>query len=345
LVSAALTAGATVFSTHRRLEAPMNTHHIHAAVLHGIGETPRYELFPAPVAGDDEAVVTVTAAALKPSDRLMATGVGYAPTTFPQVVGLDGVGRLRDGSRVAFMVPQRPHGGMAERTLVRRGMWLPVPGGVDDVTAAALANPGMAAWKTIVWEGELAAGQAVLVLGATGTSGRIAAQLAKRQGARVIAAGRNERVLGQLVEHGADAAIRVDRPHDELAAAIAAEGPYDLIVDYLWGAPAEAVFAALIRTDRRAEGAPQRTRYILVGMTAGEVAALPAMTLRAAPVQLTGSEIGGPAALEDSAAAYAGLLQQVAAGEIILDVHPVALADVEKAWQHACSDGRIVFVP
>jgi NADPH:quinone reductase-like Zn-dependent oxidoreductase len=234
---------------------------------------------------------------------------------------------------------------MAERTLVRRGMWLPVPDGVDDVTAAALANPGMAAWKTIVWEGELAAGQAVLVLGATGTSGRIAAQLAKRRGARVIAAGRNERVLEQLVEHGADAAIRVDRPHDELAAAIAAEGPYDLIVDYLWGAPAEAVFAALIRTDRRAEGAPQRTRYILVGMTAGEVAALPAMTLRAAPVQLTGSEIGGPAALEDSAAAYAGLLQQVAAGEIILDVHPVALADVEKAWQHACSDGRIVFVP
>jgi NADPH:quinone reductase-like Zn-dependent oxidoreductase len=42
---------------------------IQAAVLHGIGQTPRYEPFPAPVAGDGEAVVTVTAAALKPSDR------------------------------------------------------------------------------------------------------------------------------------------------------------------------------------------------------------------------------------------------------------------------------------
>ncbi len=100
---------------------------VHAAVLHRIGQTPRYELFPAPVAGDDEAVVAVTAAVLKPSDRLMANGVGYAASSFPHVVGLDGVGRLFDGSRVAFMIPQRPYGGMAERTLVRRGMWFPVP--------------------------------------------------------------------------------------------------------------------------------------------------------------------------------------------------------------------------
>src|SRR5215218_9875756 len=180
-------------------------------------------------------------------------------------------------------------------------MWLPVPDGIDDVTAAAVANLGMAAWKTLLWEGELAPGQTVLVLGATGTSGRIATQLATRRGAQVVAAGRNQRVLAQLLARGADAMIRVDRPRDELAAAIAAEGPYDLIVDYLWGAPAEAVFAGLVRSDPQADGAPQRTRYILVGMSAGEVAGLPAMTLRAAPVQLVGSGIGGPAALADAA--------------------------------------------
>ena len=107
-------------------------------------------------------------------------------------------------------------------------MWLAVPDGVDDVTAAAVLNPGMAAWKTLVWEGELTAGQSVLVLGATGTSGRIAAQLATRHGARVVAA-------------------------------IAAQGPYDLIIDYLWGAPAEAVFTALIHPDGRADHAPNRS--------------------------------------------------------------------------------------
>jgi hypothetical protein len=53
---------------------------MHAAVLPGLGATPRCEPFPAPLATDGEAVVTVTAAALKPSDRWMANGVRYAPT-------------------------------------------------------------------------------------------------------------------------------------------------------------------------------------------------------------------------------------------------------------------------
>ena len=114
---------------------------MHAAVLHGLGETPRYEPFPAPLAGDGEAVVTVTAAALKPSDRWMANGVHYVPTEFPMVVGLDGVGRLPDGARVAFFAPQAPYGGMAEQALVRRGMWLPVPDGIDDVTPRRSPTP------------------------------------------------------------------------------------------------------------------------------------------------------------------------------------------------------------
>jgi len=319
----------------------MNTQEIRAAVLHGTGQAPRYEAFPAPVAGDGEAVVTVTAAALKPSDRLMASGVHYTPGTFPQIAGLDGVGRLADGTRVAFLPPVRPYGGMAEQTLVRAGRWLPVPDGVDDITAAAFTNPGMAAWKTVVWEGELTAGQTVLVLGATGMSGRIAAQLAASRGARVVVAGRSQRVLGQLLDRGAGAAVRVDRPRDELAAAIAAEGPYDLIVDYLWGPPAEAVFAALMRSGQ----APALIRYILVGMTAGEVAGIPALALRRAPVQLAGSGIGGPASLAETAAAYADLLDQVVTGEIVVDAEPVPLAEVEKTWARADDGRRIVFVP
>ncbi|HEY7145340.1 MAG TPA: hypothetical protein VH637_13935 [Streptosporangiaceae bacterium] len=321
------------------------TRQIHAAVLHATGQAPRYELFPAPAAGDGEAVVTVTAAALKPSDRLMAAGVHYAAGAFPQIAGLDGVGRLADGTRIAFLPPQRPYGGMAEQTLVRQGSWLPVPDGVDDVTAAAFANPGMAAWKTIAWEGQLTAGQSVLVLGATGASGRIAVQLAAGHGARVVAAGRNQHVLDQLAARGADATVRVDRPHDELVAAVAAAGPYDLIVDYLWGGPAEAVFAALSQLDAGRAGAPELTRYILVGMTAGQTAALPALALRRAPVQLTGSGIGGHATLADAAAAYASLLGQAAAGQVSLDIDAVPLAAVETAWTKPDSSSRTVFVP
>jgi hypothetical protein len=71
-------------------------------------------------------------------------------------------------------------------------------------------------------------------------------------------------VLDLLLARGASAAIGVDRPHEELAAALAAEGPYDLVVDYLWGAPAEAVFTALIRPAPRAGDGPWRIRSIQV---------------------------------------------------------------------------------
>lgn len=327
----------------------MSSAEMHAAVLHGTGQVPRYGTFPVPVAGEGEAVITVAAAALKPSDRLMASGAHYAPTAFPQVAGLDGVGRLADGTRVAFLPAVRPYGGMAEQTLVRQGFWLPVPDGVDDVTAAAFANPGMAAWKTIAWEGELTAGQSVLVLGATGLSGRIAAQLALQRGARVVAAGRNQRVLDDLVRRGADAAVRVDQPREELAEAIAAAGPYNLIADYLWGPPAEATFAGLMRMGRGpvpgADAPADRIRYILVGMTAGEVAGISAFALRSVPVQVAGSGIGGQASLPQTAAAYADLLGQVAAGEIAIEVDTVPLADVEKAWSRPDDGRRVVFVP
>ena len=52
----------------------MPTQPVHAAVLHGIGGTPRHETFATPVAGEGEEVVTVTAAALKPYDLWMARG-------------------------------------------------------------------------------------------------------------------------------------------------------------------------------------------------------------------------------------------------------------------------------
>ncbi len=61
---------------------------------------------------------------------------------------------------------------------------------------------------------------------------------------------------------------------------------------------------------------------IQVEATAGEVAGLPAIALRAAPVRLFGSEAGGPAARADAATADGSLLQQVATGEIILEVDP-----------------------
>ncbi len=80
-------------------------------------------------------------------------------------------------------------------------------------------------------------------------------------------------------------------------------------------------------------------------MSAGDKAALPAMTLRAAPVELVGSGRGGPAGLDVAAKAFDDLLELATNGEIVIDIETVPLAAVEKIWPTAGSDRRIVFVP
>ena len=92
-----------------------------AAVLHALGKPPRCEQFPEPIAGDDEVIVHVHAASLKPIDKQLAGGSHYAsPHDFPLVCGSDGVGHLSDGQRVFFGGTRAPYGAMAQRTVVRR---------------------------------------------------------------------------------------------------------------------------------------------------------------------------------------------------------------------------------
>src|SRR5207253_6905359 len=94
---------------------------MHAAVLHALGKPPRFGEFPDPTPGEGEVLINVSAAALKPVDKQMAAGTHYAsPREFPVVCGMDGVGRLEDGTRVFFGGARRPYGAMAERTVLRR---------------------------------------------------------------------------------------------------------------------------------------------------------------------------------------------------------------------------------
>ncbi len=79
-----------------------------AAVLHTLGKPPRFKQFPEPIAGEGEVIVHVRAAALKPVDKQMAEGSHYASSRkLPAVVGVDGVGRLEDDTRVYFGADRR----------------------------------------------------------------------------------------------------------------------------------------------------------------------------------------------------------------------------------------------
>ena len=192
-----------------------------AAILTAAGKTPVYGEFNEPVAGAGKEIITVRAAALSQFSKSRSTGSHYSSDgTFPAVAGADGVGRTVDGRRVYFALPEAPYGTLAEKSLVRSELCVQIPEGLDDITAAAIANPGMSAWVALLERAGLKPGETVLVNGATGTAGRLAVQLAKHLGAqKVIATGRNPRELEEVKLLGADVLIPfVMDPLDPLGA-------------------------------------------------------------------------------------------------------------------------------
>jgi len=129
----------------------------------------------------------------------------------------------------------------------------PLPENIDDKVAAALPNPGVSAWLSLTFRGKLLHGESVLILGATGVTGRLAVRIAKLLGAaRLVAAGRNRQVLNTLPEFGADTNIRLDVSDDELREAFASAvrgAGFQVVLDYLWGRPVEILLSAMTRKE------------------------------------------------------------------------------------------------
>lgn len=320
-----------------------------AAVLHAIGKPPHFEQFSEPIAEENEVIVHVRTAALKPIDKQMANGSHYAAfRELPVVCGNDGVGCLGDGERVFFASPRQPYGGMAERTVVSPSRCFPIPDNVGDDVAAAVFNPGLSAWGALAWRAQLAPGETVLILGATGVTGKLAIQTAKLLGAgRVIAAGRNEQVLRSLPDLGADATICLGKSGRDLTEAFAREAGetgFDVIIDYLWGPPTEALVAAITRRDLKP--ASSRIRLVEVGESAGSAMSLPAAALRSSRLEILGAGTGSaPASPEMWIEAIRQLMANVASGALRIDTERVPLADVEEAWQRDQHGRRAVIIP
>jgi len=322
---------------------------VKAAVLHTLGQLPRFEDFPEPDTRPGEVIVRVRAASLKNIDKALASGTHYdRHVQLPVVCGLDGVGVLDDGTRVFCGGPRPPYGMMAERTVVSRARCLPIPDAVDDVGAAALPNPALSSWLPLVWRAQLRPGETVLILGATGVAGKLAVQIAKHLGAgRVVAAGRNMRLLETLPDLGADAIIGLDQSDRELTAAFVREAgqrPFDIILDYLWGHPTAVLLDALTGHDLKAESS--RIRLIEIGEMAGPTISLSAAALRSSGIEIYGS--GGGSSVSHTAIleTFPKLWALAAAGALRIDTESVSLADVESAWQRPGVSGRrIVIVP
>src|SRR5215467_3172952 len=316
---------------------------MYAAVLRAIGTAPRYEEFPEPVIGDREAIVHVHAASLKPVDKQLASGAHYAShRELPCVCGSDGVGHLDDGRRVFFGGPRPPHGAMAQRTVVPLAFTFPVPENVSDETAAALPNPGVSAWLSLAYRAKLMRGENVLILGATGVTGKLAVKIARLLGAaRVVAAGRSQQALSTLHDLGADATISLTLPETELSEAFqqqAGKSGFQVVIDYVWGHPAETFMAAI--TSREFAVIKSETRFVQVGESAAPIITLPAAVLRSTALTILGT--AGIPPRNVLLEAFQRVMAHAASGELHIDTERVPLADIESARQRDQPSRRLV---
>jgi NADPH:quinone reductase-like Zn-dependent oxidoreductase len=320
---------------------------MHAAVVHAFDAPPRYTTFPDPVAVEGEKLVTVSAAGLHPIVKALAKGTHYGSSgELPFIAGIDGAGKLEDGTRVYFGIARSPFGTFAERSLAASWMCLPLPDAVDDVTAAGIANPAMSSWAALTARAKFVAGESVLILGATGVAGQLAVQVAKRLGARrIVAAGRNPQALQKLKSLGADAVISLDQDQALLVSALRteiAEAGVDVVLDYLWGQPAELLLQAISQKGLRKASA--RIRFIQIGESAGKTISLPAATLRSSGLELLGSGFGS-ASLDQIRQALAEFFQVAAKEPFQFHSKAVPLHEVELLWDHAEEGTRLVFQP
>ena len=320
---------------------------MNAAVVHAFDAPPRYTSFAEPVAADGEIVVDVIATGLHPIVKALANGSHYGSAgVLPFIPGVDGVGRQQDGTQVYFGISRSPFGTFSERALAARRFCFPVPEGLDAVTLAGIANPGMSSWVALTRRAKFVAGGSVLILGATGTAGQLAVQIAKHLGARrIVAAGRNRAVLEALKGLGADAIIPLDQEHDSLVSCIReelAENRIDVVLDYLWGPPAEAFLEATLQKGLRHP--VSRLRFIQVGESAGKTISLAAAVLRSSATELLGSGFGS-ASMDDIFQALTEFFRFAATSAPRINIKTVPLRDVEAEWNSPNQGARLVFLP
>ncbi|MFL6120391.1 zinc-binding alcohol dehydrogenase family protein [Actinophytocola sp.] len=314
-----------------------------AAVVRELGQAPKFGQFDEPVPGEGEVLITVKAAALNPSTKATASGAHYASQKqVPFVVGLDGVGVLEDGKRVFFGGPRAPFGTFAQKAVAHQARCWPIPDDVDDVTAAAIPNPALSSWLPMVHQAKVEPGQTVLVLGATGTAGKLAIQIAKLLGAgRVVAAGRNEEILATLPELGADATIQLDQPHEQLVKAFSAEPGFHTVLDFVWGKPTEALLAALTRPDFDADSFA--TKIVQIGEGAGPTITLPAAALRSAGLTIVGTGMPPFQLFLDT---FGQAMAHAANGTLKVDTAPTHLSEINTVWNQGDRNGkRVVMIP
>jgi NADPH:quinone reductase-like Zn-dependent oxidoreductase len=319
---------------------------MNAAVVTSFDEPPHYKPFEVPQPrSDEQTLVDVLAVGLHRRVRTGAAGAHYTSArTLPMIPGIDGVGRRPDGKRIYFVADDEVLGTMAEKALVDTRRAVELPDDAEVAKVAAAMNPAMSAWVALRRRVPIEPGQSVLVLGATGNAGSMAVQIAKLLGAgRVVGAGRDRERLYALRSMGADEVVQLSDDADATESALAAAAAeVDIVIDYLWGEPAQHAIVALLtaRADRSHE-----MNWIQIGAITGPTIELPSVALRSANFRLQG--VGqGAVSPRTYLAELPSLIDEIDAGTIAVKTNTMPLADVERIWAEPEVPGeRTVLVP
>jgi NADPH:quinone reductase-like Zn-dependent oxidoreductase len=328
---------------------------VRAAVVEALGRPPAPADVPGPRRRPGEALVRIRAAALNPVELHIWNGHFFdGPPRPPYVIGLEGIGVVEEGERLAPGTRVRVEyvhpgygrdGAVAEYAVApedpdatdraSQAAVAPIGDELDDTTAAALGVPVFTALMCLERAQRAGAsldGAHVLVTGATGAVGLVGIQLAKLMGAaRVVAAGRNRGRLERALSLGADAAVEIGGGHLRERFSSAADGRLDVVLDPLWGEPARAAIEALT----------QDGVYVSFGQASSPLAELSGIPLRNRRVTLVGHSGAWATPRERQDA----LARAHALGRLTLDTEVLELEEIGDGWERLSrSAGRRLVV-
>jgi putative PIG3 family NAD(P)H quinone oxidoreductase len=293
------------------------------------------EEHPDPTPGHGEVLVRVRAAALNGADMMQKRGLYPAPPGWPQdVPGLDVAGevaevgpaaaRFAPGDRVMGFVGG---GGQGELLCVHERLLMPVPEGLDWATAGAIPEVFTTAHDALFTQGELRAGERLLVHGAAGGVGTAAVQLGVTTGAEVIATVRNPDHRDAVADLGAHAVIAPE--------GFGEHGPFDVILE-LVGAP---------NLPENVKSLNMLGRLVVIGIAAGAKGELNLGALMGKRGRISASTLRARSLEEKAMAARAverHVLPLIARGDITVPIaETYRLDDAPAAYEHFAAGGKL----
>ena len=295
-----------------------------------------WEQRPDPAPGDTELLVAVRAAGVNGADLAQREGVYPAPPGAPpDVPGLELAGEVvAAGSRVtAFAVGDRVMGlvgggGQATLATLDEAHALAVPDGLSWPAAGGFVEATFTAFDALFNHGSLAAGERLLVTGASGGVGTVAVQLGAAAGAEVTAAVREPALRAAISELGAARVVPPDEVGDH--------GPYDVVL--------ELVGAALL--ERALPAVAVEGRIVVIGLSGGgSRLELDLQRLMGRRAQLRGSTLRARSRAEKAvvtAAVQSRVVPLLATGRVRVPVFATwPLAEAERAYERFARPGKL----